>query len=376
MSLIAMVENIIVEKHKLLTHEAVLDGITLANLLPGPMAVNVVTYVGYRLRGVYGAVVSAFAVLLPSFILVVILSHLYFYNSNQINLTSIFKGITPAVAGIVLSVAIKMLKKNANDKIEYIFILIAFILLFIMKGDMKVFSPFVIVITYGIIGYFSFKEKEENKSNNYSRIKIKFNIKNSISLLGLVVILLLPLMNSQGDSNGLFKLGSTFGGLSLMLFGGGYVFIPMIQEVVVQKYAWLNNQQFIDGIAIGQFTPGPIVISVAFIGYYIKGIMGAVVATFAIFTPPAILMIIATKVMDFFKHNHKIKAVLKFIRLGIIGMIFYAVLVILSSSFTGDYIVASQYIFIFVVTFVVLYKFNTSIIWVIFFSGITGYLFF
>ena len=161
-----------------------------------------------------------------------------------------------------------------------------------------------------------------------------------------------------------------------MLFGGGYVFIPMMQEVVVQQYHWLNNQQFIDGIAIGQFTPGPIVITVAFIGYYVKGILGALVATIAIFTPPAVLMILASKVMDFLKHSKKVKAALKGVRLGIIGMIFYSVFVISQNSLNQNLENSMLFFLILMSTFVILKKLNISIIWVIVSSGILGYFLF
>lgn len=375
MSLIAMVENVIVEKYKRLTHEEILDGITIANLLPGPMAVNVVAFVGYRLKGALGALVCATAVILPSFILVIILSHLYFYNSSQINLTAIFAGITPAVAGIILFVAYKMLLNNAKEVVEYILVGLALLIILFSSGALKLFTPFILIIIYAFIGYYLFYKKEDAAAQEVKK-KIVISRKTKFSILFLVAIILLPILSFASNPNSILNLGATFGGLSLMLFGGGYVFIPMIQEVVVQQYHWLTNQQFIDGIAIGQFTPGPIVITVAFIGYYVKGILGALVATIAIFTPPAVLMILASKVMDFLKYNKKVKAALKGVRLGIIGMIFYSVYVISQNSLNQNLENSILFFLILMSTFVFLKKFNVSIIWVIVTSGILGYFLF
>ena len=94
------------------------------------------------------------------------------------------------------------------------------------------------------------------------------------------------------------KLLVTFGGMSLLLFGGGYVFIPLIQQIVVDDYGWVSRQEFIDAIALGQVTPGPILISAAFIGYKVSGLLGAAAATVGIFTPPAVVMIVSSHFLD------------------------------------------------------------------------------
>jgi len=98
MALVSVVENTIVRRRGLLEHKEMLDGISLANLLPGPMAVNVVAFVGYRLRGPAGALATASGVLLPTFVLILILSHLYFTYGHIAALGNVFRGLIPAVA--------------------------------------------------------------------------------------------------------------------------------------------------------------------------------------------------------------------------------------------------------------------------------------
>lgn len=378
MSLIAVVEKAIVEKRKLLTHNEILDGITLASMLPGPMAVNVVAFVGYRISGIRGVVVSAFGVILPSFVLVVSISHLYFHYGETVNVSNIFQGITPAIAAIVLSVAINMFKKNKPNFVHIVLIMMSFLFLIVSGQVLKFYAPFIIILIYGVIGWAYFEKHPEteamrtkNIGSNTKRLLFTF----VAALTGVIVLVVLPIP-VKNDS--LLTIATTFGSLSVMLFGGGYVFIPMIQDIVVDKYVWLTEQQFIDGIAVGQMTPGPIVITVAFIGYHLKGLLGAAVATIAIFAPPIWLMILAARMMDLIKNNSKVEAVLKGVRLGIIGMIFYAVFSIMQSSLTGlsGCTVIIERLLVFVLAFAFLLKFNISVIWAILVSGIIGYIFF
>ena len=112
MALISVVQKNLVEKDKVVSDEEILDGISLASVLPGPVAFNVVTYIGYRLRGMKGAMVSMAAILLPSFILILVLSYFYFIYGELPAFTNFFLGILPAVSAIIISVAFNMSKKH------------------------------------------------------------------------------------------------------------------------------------------------------------------------------------------------------------------------------------------------------------------------
>jgi chromate transporter len=192
----------------------------------------------------------------------------------------------------------------------------------------------------------------------------------------------------------LAQLALTFSGLSLLLFGGGYVFIPMIQDVVVTHYGWLTTQQFLDGVALSQVTPGPILVIATFIAQKVMmeqygfscGLIGAMVGTVSIFTPPAVLMITASMVLDYIKQSPGVQAALRGIRCGVLGLIAVAALIILYTSLPPwpgslsvraltDYLrVLWPTVVIFVTALVSLVKYNLDLVWIIPAAGLLGLL--
>lgn len=379
MSLIAVVENVIVKDKKWLDQETIVDGITLASLLPGPMAVNVVTYVGYKIKGISGAIASFLGIILPSFLMILVLGDLYFRYSDSLIIEAVFKGIMIAVAAIIFQVTHRMSKKNLKSQKAYLLAFLSFIILLIAPKNIQLYTTFGVIIILGILGYVGFLGETKEDINTKKVQKPSFK-KTGIPLLVLgswLLISLLPLPFNIGSLEHLFV---TFGGLGLMLFGGGYVFIPMIQELVVGQYHWMTQQTFIDAIALGQVTPGPIVISITFIAYQVKGILGAVVATLAIFGTPATLMVVMSQLMDYFKQSPRIQQVIKTIRCGVIGMIFYAGFTILLTAFPSeillDYVLLTKTVGIFLFCIFALFRFKISVLWLIPLAGLLGYLFF
>jgi len=289
MALVSVIEDVIVGKRKLLTHEDMLDGISLASVLPGPVAVNVVAYVGYRLRGGIGALVTATAVLIPSFILVVCLTIAYLQAGEIPAVNRVFAGFIPAVAAIIINAAIRMSKKAIIGWREVSLAVVAAILLKTIGGF---YITLIVILGAGVIGWICFRDKvvrsfrENPPPQETTPLEIR---KIAIPLLILAVILLLSLLPLPLGEDSLAKLFVTFSGMSLMLFGGGYVFIPMIQEVVVNNYGWVTQTEFSNAIA---------------------------------------MMITLSHLLDRIKYSVVIQAALKGIRPAVIGMIFTAAVVV------------------------------------------------
>lgn len=368
MSLIAIVQKQLVEVDKKLKEEDLLDGISLTSVLPGPVAVNTIAYVGYQLRGISGAVVAFAGIIIPSFLLVVFLSWLYFSYGNIPAVKNIFSGITPAITALILTVAIGMTRKTIKLPAQWIICLLAALLL-VFVGGFTV--TFLLIVCSGIAGGFLFRQSSEKgvELDGEKRFGSKQLIVSGIVLLLLLCTLLWGGQNKEAPA--VVQIVSTFSGISLTLFGGGYVVIPALHELFVENLNWLTSAEFADGIAIGQITPGPIFITATFIGYKVAGVMGAFLATLAIFTPPAVLTVLLSRFVAVLNHSSIVKAAMKGIRAAVIGMIFASAVTI---GQTINLSVVS--IAIFLVTFIISFKYTVSPVYLIIGAGVAGFVLF
>lgn len=375
MALISVVQKQLSDKDKIVEDEVILDSITLASVLPGPMAVNVVAYLGYRLRGMKGALISMFAVLLPSFILILVLANLYFSYGKLPAFNNFFLGILPAVAAIIVGVAFNMSRKHIKDVIQISICVAAGLVLIFSRSF---FTTLIIILAGAALGYLFYRKSAGPEAGLTSTRNI-INIRRVLLFLLLLGVFATAFWFSprlfQDPVSGKIllqrDLAFTFSGMSLTLFGGGYVVIPAIQKVIVDGLQWLNSREFIDAIAMGQVTPGPIYISATFIGYKVAGILGSVTATIAIFFPPALLMIFCSRFMDYIKQSKIITAVFKGLRPAVIGMIF-------SAAYTvGKGMELSWPSFLIFLTVLILsVKFRVNVVYLIPLSGLAGILLF
>lgn len=368
MSLVAIVQKQLVEVDKKLKEEDLLDGISLTSVLPGPVAVNTIAYVGYLLRGVPGAIAAFAGIILPSFFLVIFLSWLYFSYGNIPAVKNVFSGITPAITALIVTVAIGMTRKTIKLPAQWTICLLAALLL-ILVGGFAV--TFLLILVSGIAGAFLFRQSPEQALPGDE--KIHFENKQLV-ISGVVLLLLLCTLLWGGQYPGAPKdvqILSTFSGISLTLFGGGYVVIPALHELFVENLNWLTSAEFADGIAIGQITPGPIFVTATFIGYKVAGVVGAFLATVAIFTPPAVLTVLLSRFVKILNQSSVVKAAMKGVRAAVIGMIFASAITI-GQTITPSVVSA----IIFAAIFIISLKYTISPVYLIIASGVAGFILF
>ncbi len=373
--MVSVIQDQMVTRDKAIKNELILDGISLASVLPGPLAVNVVTYIGYHLKGMKGALLSMMAVILPSFMLVLGLSWSYFKYGSLPVVDKIFSGIMPAVVAIIIIVAIRMAKKSVTDYKQWGICIISGILLILFGGFYTTLGLIVLGGILGAVLYFKKPSREEHiesipagKKKNIPYLLL------SLLSAGIIAILIFPQLAPAGIQDffkDIRKLMVVFSGMSLTLFGGGYVFIPAIQETVVQNLQWLSVREFADGIAIGQITPGPILITATFIGYKVAGFWGAFISTIAIFLPSGILMIAGAHFLEKFKKSNLVKSIFMGLRPAVIGMIFAA-----SFTIAQSIDISWQAIVIFGLIFLINFKYNVNAAILIPVSGILGIILF
>jgi chromate transporter len=375
MALISVVQKELVKKKPVIEDGMLLDAISLASVLPGPMAFNVISYIGYSLKGLRGALISMLGILLPSFIFMVILSFLYLEYGEVAALNNFFKGVLPAVSAIIVAVAFNMFKKHVKDYEQVVLCIAAVVAILLIKS--MFITVFIIAIS-GALGVLIYKDSiaAETPNLNYKATSKKplmyFTL--GVVCVSFVVGVLLPFL-LQGEAHKIAiinkELMVTFSSISVTLFGGGYVIIPAMQEIIVNGLHWLTKKEFADAIALGQLTPGPIFISATFIGYKVGGFLGAITATLAVFIPPAFIMIVFSEFLNKIKNTAMVKAAFKGLRPAVIGMILAAAYTI-SKSYSVNYFS----ILIFLMVLIASIKYKVDVIYLIPISGILGMLFY
>lgn len=359
MALISVVQKQLVEKDKKADSELVLEGISLASVLPGPVAFNVIAFLGYKLRGIKGALVSMAGIVIPSFFLMILLSVLYLQYGSIPSFSHFFSGVLPAVAAVIISVAAGMAKKNITDKVQVVIAIVSAIIILMVKAYL---ATVAVMLISGLAGYLVY---HRHNAGNAGMPAASFHGKGEqgiARLLGFTVVaifvavMVLPalLPDEYVQLTEIHrKIMLTFSGMSLSLFGGGYIVIPAMQQVIVHSLGWLSSKQFADAVAMGQVTPGPIFITATFIGYKVAGFWGAVNATLAIFLPPGLLMVVCSRFLETIRNSTAISAIFKGLRPAIIGMIGAAAIQILAG---GDLSVKTALLFIVFIILATRYK--------------------
>jgi chromate transporter len=307
MALIAVVQDRLA-RASLLDEATVLDTVFLAQVLPGPVAVNFCTAIGWRLRGVAGAAVAWFAVLLPTFVLVVALSVAYFRYGNVPVVARLFRGVTPAIVAVIVAAAWPMARKQIDHPAKAGIAAAAFLAMLVIRSF---WTTLAVIGLAAVAGWLLFGTR---------RLRAR-------SGSALAFAPLAPVWLFAWEPALALQLMLTFAVASLTLFGSGYVFIPEIERVVVD-HGWLTHRQFVDGIAISQITPGPILIAAAFVGYKVAGLLGAALGTLGMFVPPALLTLLAVRGLEAIKASRDVKAALGGLRPAVVGLLLAAAVTI------------------------------------------------
>ena len=375
MALIAVVQKQLVDKDKVIREEVILDGISLASVLPGAVAINVVTYVGYQLRGFRGAIVSMIATIIPGFLLITGLGVIYSTYGELPIFSKFFLGILPAISAVILSVAIDMIKKQVKDLKQILVCFLAAICLLMVHSFWATLGTIIASAVFGYIFYRGpITNPEKSKPSVFTINYRKFFYYSCVGLFILLVVGALIILLGI-DAFDWYKINRTifltFSGMSLTLFGGGYVIIPAMQQVIVDGFHWMGTKEFADAIAMGQITPGPVILTATFIGYRVAGFLGACVASVAIFIPPGMVMLLLSGFLKRIKDSRVINAIFKGMRPAIIGMIFSAAYTVGKGA---EMVWPSAVIFL--VVLLLLLKFKVNVLYMIPAAGIAGILFF
>ncbi|MBI5967041.1 MAG: chromate efflux transporter [Deltaproteobacteria bacterium] len=294
-----------------------MQGLALCQMTPGATFVMLSTYIGYRLGGIWGAFTSAVAFVMPAFILLVVLSALYFQWGDLWFIRSLFKGLGAVVVGIVVNAFIGFSKNIVSD---WKAILIAALSFFGFFFRWNVALVFLLAALAALL----LRPKASKPASPPAPTPAPgaFAAKTNYLFLGILAGLVAALFAISYFWNPrLSQLALTLAKVGALAFGGGFTIIPLIQYEVVDKFHWVSTKEFLDGIAMGQVTPGPIMITATFLGYKMAGFWGALLATIGIFSPPFFIINLLIPQYDRLKALGVIRRMEQGILAAFIGML-------------------------------------------------------
>jgi len=298
----------LVEKRAWISREDYVEGLALAQLAPGPLAAQLAIYLGYVRAGILGATLVGFAFVLPSFLMVLALSAAYMRYGGLPWMQGMFYGIGAAVIGIIARSAFKLTKLTlGKDKILWsIFLLLAIstaltsreiIWLFLLGGVIYVFVK---------------------------AFPMRMGAHGTAAVFLSTVI--------AGWNHQLAEIFVYFAKAGMFVFGSGLAIVPFLYGGVVQGHHWLTDQQFVDAVAVAMITPGPVVITVAFIGYLVAGVAGGTAAALGVFLPVYLVVILLAPSYKRWARNPQLNAFVRGVTAAATGAIAGAVVVLARRS--------------------------------------------
>ena len=312
--MVAHIKEMAVTRHHWLVEERFNDGVALCQSIPGATAMQTAAYVGLRAKGVAGAFASFVGFGLPAFILMLILSSLYAKYHEVPGIISLFNGLQVVVVAIIANATYSFGKSTFQNYKEILLALAAAVAL--RTGV----SPFLAILGAAFIGIVFLSGKGIIAASTIERERDGYRVAQlaMLFLILLLVLLLLYLIDVK-----LLNLSMLMMRIDLFAFGGGFASVPLMLHEIVQVRGWMDGKTFMDGIALGQVTPGPIVITSAFVGYMLYGLSGAIVASTAIFTPSLLMVVLVTPIFDRLKASAYFTGATKGILASFVGLLFY-----------------------------------------------------
>lgn len=350
---ISMMHQELVEKRKWLSEHRFLHALNYTMVLPGPEAQQLATYIGWLMHGVWGGIAAGVLFVMPSLFILIGLTWIYLAYGDVPAVAGVLYGIKPAVTAIVVFAAYRIGSRALKNNVLRAIAVLAFIAIFAFD------VPFpYIVLMAGITGYVGshfapgkFRAGGHHGNSNASfgpaliddntpvpgHARFKWSRLILIACVGLVIgsAVMILLAKAYGWDGTLTQMGWFFTKAALVTFGGAYAVLPYVYQGGVEQYAWLSGAQMIDGLALGETTPGPLIMVVAFVGFVggwtkelfgpellpLAGAAGASIATLFTFLPSFLFILLGGPTVEATRHDVKFTAPLTGITAAVVGVI-------------------------------------------------------
>ncbi len=339
-AIIGLMRQLFVDKLGWVSEEEFFTGLSLCQILPGANAVSLIEFIGYTMRGSLGALLAPIFFLAPAFLLMTGLSAVYFAYGQVPLAKALFIGLDAAVVALLANALLILGKPVIKNWQAALIALLGFVVVVLLN---RLHSPLAIMAVVGCSALLGLLLNRQPRSIGEPEAPEREAAPHHPwfwpgCLLAALAVLAMLWLTWHAKSTQLFVALSHVG---LFTFGGGFMSIPFFRHEAVDVYHvtlphhWLTVKQFLDGIALGQITPGPVLISGTFIGFHVLGIPGALLGTIAVFLPGALGMFFLARQHERLQRLAWLQAAVRGVVAGFIGVLFNVTLQLGQQSITG-----------------------------------------
>jgi chromate transporter len=319
-AMIPYIQEMVVKRNVWVSPSGFRNGVALCQSIPGATAMQTAAFCGLRAGGVRGAVAAYAGFGLPAFLLMVAFSIAYGKAQTMPLGVSVFTGLRAIVIALMANAAINFSRSSLKNIRDILLAIAA--ALFLGFGGPPVVAILMTAIAAAIVYRgINISTPREAGGNREPEFQVK-KFSSTFFLPVLIVVCLAGIFFLL--SHRLAELAALMAKIDLFAFGGGFASIPLMLHEIVQVRGWMDSKTFMDGIALGQVTPGPIVITATFVGYQVLGLIGAAAATLGIFTPSFLILLISVPYFDRWQRSVVFRRVLRGALLCFVGLLFVA----------------------------------------------------
>jgi chromate transporter len=314
-AMIGQIKETAVNRYGWVKEGEFMRGVALCQLIPGATMVQIVTYIGYRVRGIWGALTAAVAFVLPAFIVLLALSAIYFKYHSLWFIQALFKGLGAIVVAIILNACITFGRSVLKDWKVIVISVLSFFAFFLQWNFVLIF------VLAAVVGFVLRPKIPQTKAAASGGPSLDVKKKEYLIIALLAAVICLALIVSYVVDPKITDLSLNLSKIGALAFGGGFTAIPLIQYEMVDRFHWLSTKEFLDGIALGQVTPGPILITATFVGYKVSKVLGATMATLGVFFPSFFILVLLIPYHDRLKGVEKVRMMEQGVLGSFIGML-------------------------------------------------------
>jgi chromate transporter len=349
-SMVAYLRRSIVEQRGWMSNELFNQGLVLCQMIPGATTLLLATYIGLKLRGRMGAVLSLIGFSLPAFLMMLVLAAFFTHNQEHPFLAAVMGGLQAIIVAIIANATFCFGKDIYRDWKALSIAALAAVLYAARV------NPMLVILVAALAGLFFYRfqttVQQPTPALSTPGQSGRFMLV-SLSLAALGLGLLYTFERS------LFELAFAMLKISLFSFGGGFAAVPLMMHEVVEVQGWMDTPTFLNGIILGQVTPGPVIITATYIGYYVAGLIGAAIATASIFLPSLLILVAIVPYFDRLRASPLFTGIIKGILCSFVGL-----LLTLTIRFALDVQWNPVYILMAVAAFTALFR-KVDPLWVI-----------